>query len=130
MRHPLLRRDRDHFNFAAEQKEERKRRREEAAAVAEKEKEALLAKANQAATGRTCLFWKQGKCAIVPPGGSPRLCKKRHGTAEETAAIRCYTLSESGKKLGWVCDPSLCPYDHTPVSSEKQAVNEQSSMED
>ena len=80
--------------------------------------------------GRTCLFWKQGKCAIVPPGGSPRLCKKRHGTAEETAAIRCFTLSESGKKLGWVSDPSLCPYDHTPVSSEKQAASEQSSMED
>ena len=121
MRHPLLKRSGYHINFAAEQKEERKRKREAKAAEAEQAKEALFAKATQAASGRYCIFWKQGKCAMVGPGGRVRLCKKRHGTVEETAAIKCYSLSETGKKTGWICDPSLCPYDHSPVTAESMA---------
>lgn len=125
-RHPLLRRNRDHINFAAEQKEERKRKREANIAEAEKAKEALLAKANEAAVARYCMFWKQGNCANrTPPHGKARTCREKHGTPEETAAIKCFSLSESGKKGGWVCDPNLCPYDHTPVSGEEQAANAQ-----
>ena len=130
MRHPLLRRREIHVNFAAERAEERKRTREANIAEAEAAKEKMLAGARQAAATRYCVFWQQGKCAMIGPNGKARVCKKKHGTAEETAAIKCFSISESGKKGGWMCDPSLCPYDHTPETDEERAARMQTSMED
>ena len=130
MRHPLLRRKAIHVNFAAERAEERKRKREANIAEAEAAKEEMLAKAREAASARYCVFWQQGKCAMIGPNGKARVCKKKHGTAEETAAIKCFSISESGKKGGWLCDQSLCPYSHTPETDEERAARMQTEMGD